>query len=116
MRKEIHYEVAKTLKIINSKTPLLLHHAVRPLLNPLAKSSSTLGGGCVNSARIEKGEVCENIDKKDTLEHNTNIHLNVNKIFKELPSIIQYPGNFCKVGGKAFACFFAPPLGLSLGD
>ena len=102
MRKEIHYKVAQTLKIIKSKTQTsLLHHAVRPLLDPLAKSSSTPGGGCVNSGRVEKGEVCENIDKKDTLEHNSNIHLNiltinVNKILKELSSIIQYPGNFWK--------------------
>ena len=55
----------------------------------------------MNSGRVEKGEVCENIDKKDTLEHITNIHLNiltinVNKILKELSSIIQYPGNFWK--------------------
>lgn len=69
MRKEIHYEVAETLKIINSKTQTsLLHHVVRPLLDPLAKSSSTPGGGCVNRARIKKGDECENIDKKDTLE------------------------------------------------
>ena len=68
MRKEIHYKVAETLKIINSKTQTsLLHQAVRPLLHPLAKSSSTPGGGCVNRARVEKGEVCENIDKKDIL-------------------------------------------------
>ena len=74
MRKEIHYEVAETLKIINSKTQTsLLHHVVRPLLDPLAKSSSTPGGGCVNRARIKKGEVCENIDKKDTLESTISI-------------------------------------------
>ena len=69
MRKEIHDEVAETLKIINSKTQTsLLHHAVRPILHTLAKLSSTPCGGCVNSARVEKGEVCENIDKKDILE------------------------------------------------